>query len=639
MLRKATAATFAATLMRLVGCVVLCASGLAAQQRPADLILRNGKILTVDANFSIAQAIAVTGSKISAVGSDADVMKLSGPDTQVIDLKGRTVTPGLMDTHLHYTGMNFGAYMKYTEPQLAIYRVDWSGVKTKDDVLNQIAGIIKKYNFRPGEWIHFNNAVGFMGQANDVTRLHGDIMFNQLNRWELDKAAPNNPIIMSEGIPEYNGLLINGVAMDILWKEYGDFIKANGKYWIDPSGRPDGHLEPPATRPIMMRYMPQMSPAELAPMLRMAQEDLVSTGQTVDSGRYPVYRVAALTLLESRGELIQRTAYGMEDAFGLVGDVNVGLKRLTGIVGNGTEKIWVTSISPISVDGAGSRMCSTQPRAGLGAIDNLYPVGQCHQESEFRGATGKAAPIPNNYYHDWIMASAKYGIRFANTHMGGDRSVALFIRNIAEAQAQYGPDSTKYWASDHCNMINPADLPQAAKLNVMFSCMASIGSQGFQDQWGEKIAQTFAAPVRSMLDLGITVSLEGEGGRGWIGMERLITRKDNDGKLWGPQEAITRPEALIMATRNGSKYVLKEDMLGTLEVGKLADIVVLDRDYLTIPEGDIGEITPQMTIFDGNIVFLHPKFSQEYNLKPPGAVIATTEELRSRGRGQGAGGG
>jgi predicted amidohydrolase len=94
-----------------------------------------------------------------------------------------------------------------------------------------------------------------------------------------------------------------------------------------------------------------------------------------------------------------------------------------------------------------------------------------------------------------------------------------------------------------------------------------------------------------------------------------------------------------MATRNGSKYVLKEDMLGTLEVGKLADIVVLDQDFLTMPEDKIGEITPQMTVFDGNIVFVHPKFSQEYNLRPPGAVISTTEELRSRGRGEGAGGG
>ena len=210
---------------------------------------------------------------------------------------------------------------------------------------------------------------------------------------------------------------------------------------------------------------------------------------------------------------------------------------------------------------------------------------------------------------------------------------------IADAQAQYGADSTQYWGSDHCNMVNPADLPQAAKLGVMFSCLASIGSQSFADQWGDKIANTFPAPVKTMFNLGINVSLEGEGGRAWTGMERFITRKDNDGKVWGPQERLTRQEALIMATRNGANYVLKGDKLGTLEVGKLADIVVLDQDYLTMPEDKISDIAPQMTIFDGNIVYLHPKFSQEYNLKPPGAVIATTQELRARGQGEGAGGG
>ena len=237
------------------------------------------------------------------------------------------------------------------------------------------------------------------------------------------------------------------------------------------------------------------------------------------------------------------------------------------------------------------------------------------------------------------MASAKYGIRFANTHMSGDRSVNQFIKMVADAQKQYGPNPTKNWASDHCDMVNPADLPQAAKLGVMFSCMANIGGAPFARQYGDKIANTFPSPVKTMMNLGINVSLEGEGGRAWIGIERFITRKDSDGKVWAPQERLTRQEALIMATRNAANYVLRGDKLGTLEMGKLADIVVLDKDYLTMPEDEIHAMQPQVTIFDGKIVFVHTAFAQEYNLRPPGAVISTNKELTSRKNGQAGGGG
>src|SRR3990172_2740087 len=114
-------------------CLFVLATLSYGQQTTADLILRNGKIVTVDSSFSIAQAVAVTGNQISAVGSDADVMK-------------------------------------------------------------QISGIIQKYKFKPGEWIHFDNAVSFGGLADEVSVRHGKILFDELNRWELDKAAPNNPI-------------------------------------------------------------------------------------------------------------------------------------------------------------------------------------------------------------------------------------------------------------------------------------------------------------------------------------------------------------------------------------------------------------------------------------------------------------
>jgi predicted amidohydrolase YtcJ len=636
MRQNSWAAKLAAGTVRLI-CTVAAGAGLLAAQAPS-IILTNAKVLTVDKDFSIAEAVAITGNTITAVGKSADIAKLAGPNTQVIDLKGRTVTPGLMDTHRHYSADGTIA----DEAARTVFRVDWGAVKTKEDVLTQISQIIQKYKIKPGEWIHFNNAIGFMGLATPTTILQSKILFDQLNATELNKAAPNNPIIMSEGIPEYNGLLLNGVAMDILWKNYGDFIKLNGRYWIDSAGKPEGHLESVATRPVMMVYMPHPTSEAQAPGFRQIQEALAAMGLTTVSGRYPRYRVDSLKLLESRGQLLSRVAYGLEDEFGVIKDPDVELKKLTSSIGAGSEKIWITSVAPSSVDGSGSRMCSNNPKNSKGAIDNLYPVGQCYQDGEYKGAAARSASMPKNYYQDWIMASAHNGIRFANTHMSGDRSVALFLKFVGEAQAKYGPNSTKNWAADHCDLVNPADLPTAKKLGIRFSCYPNSVNNGPEvaENFGDKIANTYPAPLKSMLNAGIKFSYEGEGAPTvWDGLYAFVTRKDEKGHVWGPQEAIDKVTALKMATTWAAEYVLKPDKLGSIEKGKIADILVLDRDWLTIPDDDIKNVRPLVTIFDGKIVFEQTSFANEYNLKPAGAVISTYDELRKAAGGGLAGGG
>ena len=171
------------------------------------------------------------------------------------------------------------------------------------------------------------------------------------------------------------------------------------------------------------------------------------------------------------------------------------------------------------------------------------------------------------------MASARYGIRFANTHMSGDRSINTFIRMIADAQQQYGPASTKNWASDHCVLVNPADIPQAARLGVVFSCYSSPINNGAEiaRNYGDKVAQTFISPVKTMVDAGIHVAYEQENSNVWQGLSLFMTRKDRDGKVWGPQERIDHPTALKMATIWSAEYVLKPDKLGSIEKGKLAE--------------------------------------------------------------------
>jgi len=292
-------------------------------------------------------------------------------------------------------------------------------------------------------------------------------------------------------------------------------------------------------------------------------------------------------------------------------------------------------VAPTAVDGATTRACTDQKRqVAFGAIDRWWPVGQCQTDSEFRGAAGKGAQIEGNYFRDWTLNSGRYGVRFANTHVAGDRSVANILNFVQQIRAQYGPDAAKDWGMDHCVLVNPADFQRAARLGVFFSCAPKYiedVAPAAAVSYGDKVANTFIVPFKSMIDAGVRVVFETDRSiYEWHDVELMLTRKDKHGKVWGPQEKLDKATALRTATRWAADYVLRGNKLGSLEPGKLADLVVLDRDYMTIPDEEVSEIQPQMTVFDGKIVFVHPQFSTEYNLKPSGAVVATYEQLKAR---------
>lgn len=597
-------------------------------QQTADTILHNGKILTVDSQFSIAEAVAILDSRILAVGTNNDVLKLAGPDTLKMDLKGRTVTPGLINTHVHLESPR--DYGRDLPPQQRRqFPLNFRTVRTKDDVLKQIKDIIAAFKIEPGEWVYFS------------TQPRGDqagLIFDDLNRWELDKAAPDNPIALSGGIPVVNMMLLNSKAIEKLWNKYGDFIETYGRYWIDESGRPDGHLEAPAVRILLEdeEFIPPPDPQHVAPLYRKNLEERLAVGNTTISGGLHTSSVRAYQWLEARGEMPVRYGYGVMSTFGLPG----ADRKFE--MGAGTDMIWITSMSSRAVDGAGSRMCISIERdseavaaaeggdsqmMGLAAVSGWWPRGQCLMDIEYGGGT-RGASIKANYFNEWYDQVARDGLRSANVHVSGNDSHSRLI-SLLERIDQANPGSVRGWAMDHCTMIEPEDVLRAAKLGLMWSC-SPLGEGDrapmIAAAFGDKVAHTYVAPIKTMLDAGMNVSLEGE----WAGVENLITRKDTQGRVWGPDQRVDRETALRIATQNGANYVLKGDRLGSIEPGKLADLVVLDRDYMTIPEEEISETRSLMTLLGGKLVFLHPDFSREYSLRPEGAIISTYEDLVAR---------
>jgi len=608
---------------------ILIAPGMHAQQT-ANIILHNGKVLTVDGNFTIAQAVAIRGNRIAAVGANAAVLGLAGPGATVIDLKGRTVIPGLIDTHQHIHNYAEGSYgATLTPEQLGVYPLDWRGVRTMQDVLNQVRGVMAKYQFRPGEWVYLNN----VGAAESGELIK--ILYDELDRWNLATVTPNNPVALDLTIPDFNGYLVNDTGMSILLDRHGDFLRKYGRFWIDDAGRPDGHLEPPAAR-LLLQYLATPSPAVVAPIYKKYLEELAATGLTTVSTRLPAYSKESFALLRSQGQLTARIGGGIQDVFGNLpeADIDAGLRKYANIAGQGDDMMWVTSVAPTAIDGGGTRACTNEKRAGqLEVIDGWWPMGQCHTDQEFRGAAGRAGTIQANYFRDWVYASGRNNVRFANTHTAGDRSVKNMLDMIEQIQKEHGADATKNWALDHCRYVNPADLPQAARLGVFFSCAPKYIQRGASVAKGfnERMANTMIVPVGAMVKAGVKVAYEADRDNyTWDDLEILLTRKDEQGKVWGEQDKVDKATALRMITRWAAEYVLKGDKLGSLEAGKLADVVILDRDYMTIPDDDVSELRPQMTILDGKMIFLTPSFSAEQNLKPAGALISTYDELFAR---------
>jgi hypothetical protein len=344
--------------------------------------------------------------------------------------------------------------------------------------------------------------------------------------------------------------------------------------------------------------------------------------------------IDAYKLLEKQGTQPVRLGYGLGwDFFGSVEAMDE-LKQFANQVGAGSDMNWISSVAPSSVDGASTRACTNMKRdKEFGPIDQWFPVGQCHTDSEYRGGSNRPANITGNYFQEWIMAMPKYNLRLANDHVAGDRSVANLLGMIEKLQAQYGKDATKNWGLDHCTLVDPKDFARAARLGVMFSCAPKY----IQDvaptaavSYGMQVANTFVVPVNSLIKAGAKVVYEADQDTYvWHDLEVFLTRKDENGKVWGPQEKLDKTTTLKTVTRWAAEYVLKPDKLGSIESGKLADIVVLDRDYMTIPDEQVHEVRSLLTVMNGKPIFVDTGFSAEYNYKPAGAVISTFKDLKA----------
>src|SRR5262245_52666726 len=537
------------------GLLVMTAAAwlLAAQQLAPDLILANGKVITVDDRFSIAQAIAIKGDRIIAVGSNSEIVPLAGPRTRRIDLRGRAVIPGLIDNHMHL--LRAGATWKW--------EVRWDGVGSRRVALDTLRSRVRTAT--PGTWV-YNLGGWTVDQFSDDKR--------PFTRDELDEIAPNNPVLLQAS---YYETYVNSRALQAL----GLDAKSSPAWLVrDSTGRPTGRIQEAGVREVAAK-IPAASAEEV---------EASSVGMIKDLNR------AGLTSFGSAG--CEADLLPLYRRLADQGKLTVRVYCITG-VGTGT--------SPEQVNRALPQISQLKVFQGDNYIDNIFfgesVYGPLHDPMFLE----KSTPRPDQLalWRQIITEIAKARLPL-HVHAELEDTIDAFLDQIEAVNKEY-PIKNLRWVLAHVNRLQPRhltrmkDLGMYAAVNPWSVINGGINSRIFGDSAYDM------APLATIQNSGITWGFGSDGSRANQILPFTTLWWAVTGKMVGGtkvlHQTISREDALVAHTRKNAYLVFQENNLGSIQPGKLADLVVLDRDYLTIPADQIKDIKPLMTIVGGRIVY------------------------------------
>src|SRR5688572_29656599 len=507
--------------------VLLCLASVAAavvfarsQVQPADIILSNGKVVTVDGRFSIASAVAIRGERIVAVGSDRDVAALAGAATRRIDLAGRTMIPGLIDNHMHL--LRAGTTWQY--------EVRLDGVESRKAALELLRARAKATP--PGEWIYTLGGWAMEQFADDKT---------PFTRAELDRAVPDHPVFLQASY--YNGYLNS---------------RASQALGVDA---PTGVVDERGMRAIAAR-MPTASGERLEASTRQMLRDFNRMGLTsfgsagCEEDVLPLYRRWA-----SRGEL----------------DLRV---------------FCITN--------------ALQPPRGDQYIDHVAYGESVYGPLHDPMFVAKSDPSPAALA-EWrrIATGVAQARRQLHVHANLTDTIDAFLDQIDLIRKEH-PITDLRWTLAHVNQINATHLARMKAMGVQAAVHPWTIINGGINLTVFGDAAYDMPPLRTIQESGVVWGFGSDGSRanqirpfttlGWAVTGKMV------GGTQMLRQTIGREQALAAHTRSNAYLLFRERDLGSIEAGKLADLAVLDRDYLTVPADQIKDITSVMTIVGGRVV-------------------------------------
>jgi predicted amidohydrolase YtcJ len=533
---------------------------LRAQQPAPDLVLSNGKIITVDERFMIAQAVAIKGDRIVAVGTNQEMTQLAGTNTRTINLMGRAVIPGLIDNHLHL--------LRAATTWQRELRLD--GVDSRKQAVDMLRARVKAVG--PGEWVY--NIGGWAHQqfADDP---------KPFTREELDQIAPNNPVSLQES---YYQVFLNSQALQVLGIEANapapqGFVK--GSIMRDAGGKPTGVIrgDIPATRPVAAK-LPKVAPEQLEASSRTLVDDMNRAGLT--SVGVPGCNADVLEIFQKWKALDQ---------------LNVRIFCIDGIAGG----------TPEQVDQALVQIPRMKLFQGDSYIDNIFFGESVYGPLHDPMFAIKSDPTPDQLqqWRRMAMEIAKAGLPL-HVHAELHDTIDAFLDQI-EAVNKEHPVKSLRWTLAHVNQINAPQLERMKKLGMYAAVhpWAVINGVIMHEGFGQGAYDM--PPLSTIQSSGIQwgFGTDGTAANQYLPFTTLafaVTGKmAGGGKVL--RQTIGREDALIAHTRKNAYLVFQENNLGSIQPGKLADLVVLDRDYLTVPGDQIRIIKPVMTMVGGRIVY------------------------------------
>jgi predicted amidohydrolase YtcJ len=528
---------------------------LIAQQSTADFILTNGKIITVDERFTIAQAVAIKGDRIVATGTNQDIGRLAGPGTRRIDLRGRTVTPGLIDNHLHL--LRGGTTWQW--------EVRWDGVDSRKQALAMLRR--RAAAIGPGDWV-FNLGGWTVDQFTDDKK--------PFTRAELDQAVPDHPVLLQAS---YYRTYLNSKGLQAL----GIDDKTPTDAWVvrDASGKATGEIEEAGVRQVVGK-LPMRSPEEIERSTAVMLRDLHKAGLTsfgsagCEAEVLPIYRKWA-----DQGRL----------------DV-----RVFCINGQGAG-------TPQQVDQIIPRIAQMKLFQGDSYIDQIFYGESVYGPLHDPMFLPKSDPKPDQLVQWRRIATeiAKAGLPL-HVHANLTNTIDAFLDQIEQIHKEY-PVKNLRWTLAHVNQLNASHLERMKKLGMYAAVhpWAVINGGINHAVFGD--AAFDMAALNTIQNSGIVWGFGSDGTRAnqilpFTTLWWAVTGKMVGGtQVLRPTQTINREDALIAYTRRNAFFLFQEDNLGSIQAGKFADLVVLDRDYLTVPVDQIKDTKAVMTMLGGRIVY------------------------------------
>jgi predicted amidohydrolase YtcJ len=537
------------------------------QAESADLIFRNGQVYTVNEQQPRAEAIAVKGSRIIFVGTNSEVKKYEGKGTRVVDLKGKTVVPGMTDSHNHLFGIG-----------LREMTLNLEGTTSLEDFLSKVKARVDRA--KPGEWITGRGWIETFWKPPVFP-----------TRQDLDRVAPNNPIFLDRA--DGHGAVVNSAALKIAGIDRNTQNPFGGEISKDKSGEPNGMLLDNAQE-LVTKHIPPTTAAEAeqAVLLGVKREIELGWCQIQDAGgNYD--EVALYRKLYTEGKIklrIYKAVYGPgENAERLLSE--------GATIGDFDGRFTLRTIKVVSDGSLGSRSAALlEPYADKPETSGFLTV----KEEELQPMLAKAL-------HSGIQVE---------THAIGDRANRFILDSYEKALAAVPLDRRKIgeprWRVEHAQIVNPADIPRFARLKVIPSMQPShaIGDLHFApSRLGMKRLEG-AYAWQSFIKSGSIVVAGSdapvERGEPMIEFYAAVARRDMkgfSGEGWHPEQAVTREQALKMLTLWPAFAAFEEKFRGSVEVGKLADLTVLSADIMKISEPEILKTRCLMTVINGEIVY------------------------------------